>query len=417
MSKIKTAVSSLCFLLVLCIVLSSVSDIFNSKDSEKHYSEFWDNPKDYDVWFMGSSHVYCSILPMELWEQYGIRSYNLGASGSSLTQVYWTLMCALEYGEPKVLFVDTYHVELNNKYVEGKQDWIHTGFDKIPLSAMKIEGVCDIFDTWEERIEYLWKFSLYHNRWEELAEEDFHTQRSETKGARLWNKIVDNSGFCSIPKENMSDGGTLGFLYLKKIIEVCQQRGIALVLTRIPSCSKKEDVQMAMNAVPKVAEEYGISFLDMQYEENLLDYGTDFSDRVHVNILGAKKITQHVGNYLSEHYSLTDYRQYAEVSERWEEDYKSYLLLRLDEMRKAKKITSYVQWLADDRYTCYLYQGKEPEGTLAKEIAQLKNVTYISLKEAEERMGGEILGDYAFFVEDKHGEVLDQAVFQKGKRR
>ena len=32
-------------------------------------------------------------------------------------------------------------------------------------------------------------------------------------------------------------------------------------------------------------------------------------------------------------------------------------------------------------------------------------------------MGGEIPGNYAFFVEDNQGEVLDQAVFQKGKRR
>ena len=215
----------------------------------------------------------------------------------------------------------------------------------------------------------------------------------------------------------MSDSDTLGFLYLRKIIEVCQQRGIVLVLTRIPSCSDKEEIHMAMNAVPKVAEEYGIDFLDMQYEENLLDYGTDFSGRTHINVLGAEKITRYIGDYLSEHYSLTDYRQCEEVSKRWEEDYKSYLLLRLDEMRKAKKITSYVQWLADDRYTCYLYQGKKPEGTLAKEVAQLKNVTYISLKEAEERMGGEIPGNYAFFVEDNQGEVLDQAVFQKGKRR
>lgn len=416
MSKMKTAVSSLCFLLVLCIVLSTVSGIFDRKGSEKYFSEFWDNPKEYDVWFMGSSHVYCSILPMDLWEQYGIRSYNLGASGSSLTQTYWTLMCALEQSQPEVLVVDIYHAELDSKHEDGKSDLVHTGFDRIPFSAVKVRGVCDIFDTWEERIEYLWKFSLYHNRWEELEESDFHVQRCETKGARLWNGIKDNSDFYGIPKEEMSDGDTLGFLYLRKIIEECQRRGIDLVLTRIPFCSKKEEVQRAMNFVPKVAEEYGVAFLNMQYEENLLEYGTDFSNKTHVNILGARKITRYVGDYLSEHFRLTDYRQYEEVSERWEDDYESYLRLRLDEMRKAKKITSYVQWLADDRYTCYMYKGKEPEGVLAKEIAQLKNLTYISLEEAEDRMGGKIKGDYALFVEGSKGEVLDKAVFNKGKR-
>ncbi len=414
MRKIKIAALSLCFILLLGTVINTAADIVRKKGSIKFYSQFWQNPEEYDVWFMGTSRVYFSIQPMELWNRYGIRSYNLGSSGSSIPQVYWTLMCALEYSEPQVVVLDTFNIHLQVKYQRpGKM--VHTGIDEIPLSAMKIRGVCDMFDTWKERFEYLCGFSIYHNRWEELTSEDFNVTVLETKGARFQDKIVDNSDYQMIGKEDMSVADTVGFLYLEKIIAECQKRGIRLILTELPFCGDK-DKQRAMNAVPQVAEEHGLTCLNMMYEEGLLDKGTDFGDNVHVNLFGAEKITDYVGNYLSEHCNLADYRESAEIAAQWNADYEKYLQRRTVEMRDAGTVKSYVQWLADDRYVCYMYQGKEPDGLLERELAKLDNITYISREEAKERLGEEIKGDYAFLVENHSGEILDKAVFQKGKR-
>ena len=38
-------------------------------------------------------------------------------------------------------------------------------------------------------------------------------------------------------------------------------------------------------------------------------YSEDAADTVHVNILGAKKITKFVGQYIADNYKLTDYRK------------------------------------------------------------------------------------------------------------
>ena len=76
-----------------------------------------------------------------------------------------------------------------------------------------------------------------------------------------------------------------------------------------------------------------------------------------------------------------------------------------------------MQWLDDDQYTCCMYQKEKPGGLLGAEIAKLENITYLSREEAEEKMGMEITGEYAFVVENDQGEVLDRAIFKDGKRQ
>ena len=75
MHQIKKLASCICFMLILGILSGAVSSLMEMKESRERYAEFWRDPTGYDVWFMGTSHIYYAIQPMELWEQYGIRSY------------------------------------------------------------------------------------------------------------------------------------------------------------------------------------------------------------------------------------------------------------------------------------------------------------------------------------------------------
>ena len=167
------------------------------------------------------------------------------------------------------------------------------------------------------------------------AEKDFDVQLLETKGHRFLSKIVDNSEFRNIEKEEMSDTDTIGFFYLKKIIEECQKRGITIVLTEIPMCLE-EEVQRAMNAVPKLAEEYGVECLNMRYEEGLVDYGSDFADEGHLNSFGSRKVTRYLGEYLSKNCGLKDYREDPETAKEWNDDYERYMQFKAAERRQAQ---------------------------------------------------------------------------------
>lgn len=413
MQTMKKLALSLCFVVVLSMALHTVSAIFERKDSSEHYNKFWEDPGEYDVWFMGTSHVRYSMQPMELWREYGIRSYNLAAPSSYMSQTYWTMMCALQYSQPQVIVLDTYKVHRDVKNIESKL--VHTGFDSIPLSVEKVKGICDLFSTWDNRFEYIYDFSIYHNRWEKLGRSDFYVEPSITNGGKFKDLVIDKSDYKMIPKEDKSGTDTVSFTYLEKIIEECKRRGIQLVLTNIPFCSAKK-VQRAMNAAPEMAKEHGVDFLDLSYQEEIVDFGVDFGDEAHVNLFGGKKLTRYVGNYLREECQLQDYRKVEEVAEKWSRDLERYDEMKIQKLRESDMIKSYVQWLCDDRYTCYMYLEKEPGKILARELAQLNNIAEISREEAEARLGGELTGEYAFFVEDAEGNLLDSAVFREGKR-
>ncbi len=415
MQIIKRAAASLGFVLVLGVILSGVSFTFERKESTERYSKFWENPQEYDVWFIGNSHVYYAINPMELWNQQGIRSYDLAAPGAYLAQTYWTLMCALEHCQPEVLVLDPHKVNFDTKHQDSQKGTIHTGWDAIPFSLTKIKGAIDLFDTWEERLEYVCGFSIYHNRWEELGQEDFKAPCSVNKGFMFNTRIIDKSDYQIKQTKKIYQTDTAGFIYLEKIIEVCEDRGIELLLMEVPFCRSKKD-QTVMNAVSNMAKEHEIPFLKLT-DEGIVDYGVDYADGGHVNLFGSKKITQYMGEYLKENYQLQDGRKVKETAEKWNADYEAYLQFKLQKMQAESEIKRYVQWLSDDRYSCYLYQEKEPQGLLAKELSQLSHITYLSKEEAKERLGGQIEGEFVFFVEDENRNLLDAAGFQNGKRK
>ena len=107
MRKILSAIISFVIvgLLVVC-GLSGLSDITERKESKNKFSDFYEQEENYDVLFIGSSHVLNGVFPMELWKDYGIVSYNLSGHGSRGAVNYWILKNALEYTTPKLVVID-----------------------------------------------------------------------------------------------------------------------------------------------------------------------------------------------------------------------------------------------------------------------------------------------------------------------
>ena len=77
---------------------------------------------------------------------------------------------------------------------------------------------------------------------------------------------------------------------------------------------------------------------------------------------------------------------------------------QIEQFREGIKIQLFFSWRLLDR------------NRAGQKVAADKDIHLISLEEAKARMGGEIRGGYAFFVEDAKGEMVDKAVFRKGKR-
>ena len=112
--------------------------------------------------------------------------------------------------------------------------------------------------------------------------------------------------------------------YFVKIIELCRERGITVVVEKNPSPTWSYEKHCA---VSEFCDAHGVDFIDLNMSEYLsavdLDHSVDFHDTVHLNISGAQKVSRVLGNILAEKYGLQDnrgadgYEIYSEYAEKY----------------------------------------------------------------------------------------------------
>ena len=74
--KLQRIIKAVAFILIFCVLFSGATYILRNKNEANIVLPFYDEPKNtLDVIFIGSSHVMCSVYPMELYDRYGIASY------------------------------------------------------------------------------------------------------------------------------------------------------------------------------------------------------------------------------------------------------------------------------------------------------------------------------------------------------
>ena len=72
--RIKAIISVVVFIALLFSAIFACSDFLEYKQASIEYEPFFEAKTNFDVIFLGTSHMYNSILPMELWKEYGIAS-------------------------------------------------------------------------------------------------------------------------------------------------------------------------------------------------------------------------------------------------------------------------------------------------------------------------------------------------------
>ncbi|MCI9547217.1 MAG: hypothetical protein HFH60_11135 [Lachnospiraceae bacterium] len=415
---VRNIISSICFIIVFVFAFSKVSVLLERKNSRIGYSEFWEEPEGYDVWLLGTSHMRQGVQAVELYGEYKIASYCLASTSNPIPQTYWTFVNALQYAEPKVVVMDCFHVVKDGKTPEKEMN-MHNGMDSIPFSLTKVQMVNDLFEEREKRIEHLFDFYIYHNRWDQLGANDLSPKKSLLKGGVIISKIQDMSAYSVVDETDMCGTDSLGYEYLRRIIEKCQEKKIPLVLTAIPCCVGDEE-QRGMNAVAKVAEEYHVPFLNMIYRKELpIDFQVDFHDEGHLNWAGGQKSTRYIGKYLIENFPSLRDGVSKETARDWDAHYLAYKKQKIQWLKGESRIDRFLLRLYDDDFSCDLYQREEKEQdiVLEKLLAQIPDLHRMTYEEAASVAGANPEMDFAVVVRDKESEkIVDTAVFKDGKR-
>ena len=359
-NTIKSVLSSALFLTMLVLLVVGSSYLLENKGGREKIQPFVKRAEQIDVLFFGDSHAYSAIYPMELWEDYGIAAYNMANYNLTIPSSYWVMRQALTYCTPKVVVLDVNQIWEQAKLGDSSGD-LHTGLDGFPLSRLKIEAILDLMDDpyltdnkgnlyKNLRLDFLFPFIRYHTRWNNLSIRDLRPNYNRELGGERNIDVVEPIDY-EITASTTDEQG-FGFIYLRRFIEHCQNLGIQVMLTNFPyPCSNLSEEQLYTNAVMYTAEEYGIEYFDFVYMDQIVDYSTDCYDPAsHLNPSGAWKVTDFIGQRLSEAYSLADHRGEAAYAS-WDSDYAAYCDLKLQSIREEESAYNFLMLLSDPSFS------------------------------------------------------------------
>lgn len=275
----------------------------------------------HEVIFLGDCEVYEDISTVELYREYGISSYIRGSAQQLLWQSYYILEDTLQYETPKVVVFNVYALAYNEPQSDS---YNHMTLDGMRWSKIKWDAINASMTEEESMTDYLFPLFYYHSRWNDLGQSDYEHMFSRdpvtVNGYYLRSDVYPQGEF---PEPKMLADPNIGknaMLWLGKIADLCEENGIDLVLvkapTEYPHWYEEWDEQ-----VSSFAEGRGIpytNYIGLQ-EEIGLDMSTDTYDGgLHLNVYGAEKYADTLGQFLTENYDLTDYRTVPQIASLWD---------------------------------------------------------------------------------------------------
>lgn len=284
--------------------------------------EYYKDPSDHEVIFIGDCEIYENFSTITLWEEYGITSFMRGSAQQLIWNSYYLLEDTLRYETPKVVVFNVLSLKYNEPQSEA---YNRMSIDGMEWSMAKVNNILASMTEEEHFIEYVFPLLRYHGRWSELTDDDFeHLFSKELVTHNGYYMRVDTKPQGEFPSPRPLTDYTLGekaMEYLQKMADLCEEHGVELVLikapTEYPHWYEQWDAQ-----VVDFAEENDlvyINYIPLQ-EEIGLDMSQDTYDAgLHLNTQGAEKMSRYFGQWLVENYDLTDYRDNAEYQNIWQE--------------------------------------------------------------------------------------------------
>lgn len=303
----------------LSIVLYCINKILTPKYL---YEDIWPTTATYvkfyeledntvEVFFLGSSNAAAGFIPQELYNNYGITSYNLGCEQQSILVSYYWLREALKSQSPQVVVLDCLMLfpfgdtgALNSSEECTRKALDYMKFGKVKMEA--VDAICSLDGTQSKESFYFTNIR-YHSRWKELSAKDFSvnmiTESGQLKGYAplfgegkngAWQPFEDFGVIKGCHEMNpvMRE-------YFYKIVELCRQRGITLIMVKTPTT---DEYIGKYSGLKLIAQEQGLIFFDFNeksiYEQSGFTYALDMNDDAHCNIGGAAKLTNFIGEYL-----------------------------------------------------------------------------------------------------------------------
>ena len=237
-----------------------------------------------DVLILGSSranHSFdCKILEKEL----GMSCYNAGRDGMNIMYDGMVFFSYLERYTPKLVVMD-----LNEPMLD--KSWNETWRDMLCFYGMSdaLDEIVDSLTTPIEKLQLLSNIYRYNKTWEWLLKAQTAEDQAQLDGYRPMPVHQDHPKGAQVVKETFTaDPGNVEML--DRIVKVCHDKGIKLVLTHTPSLKiERGNFPLFLAAYGK---EHRIPVYNWNGDIAYTKHPEYFYDMTHLNEEGAKVLTK-----------------------------------------------------------------------------------------------------------------------------
>lgn len=274
-----------------------------------------------EVMGYGSSHMWMSVNPIELYSSYGIGAYNYGCTWQQLNTTLLFLKDSLKTQSPRIALIETYfvHEYKENTDMDG-EIYYTTEIDNV---SYKWEYLKQCFGNKMERyISYYMPLCAYHDNWVNIGKQNFQNRLEiqddfyRSKGFLRRDEVTKIELPNCLDFEQKELDGT-SYKILDEIVKTCKENNIEIIFFTAPWKGeyKYSDV------MEQYAKENDCIYFNMfEYVDEIgLNGSEDFYDEGHLNVNGANKVSNFLGKYIVENYEVTDYRTIKDNL--WSKDY------------------------------------------------------------------------------------------------
>ena len=302
---------------LLCMIwqlytLVNMTLVMKRTDGITTMQDYYVQPKGtIDVLVLGSSHAGMNIDQEVFWTNYGMSGYSLWGSIQPFWNTYYFLKEALKSQRPKAIILDMYAATRDFEYSDDARQV--TNILGMKPSLNKLEAVMSTAPRarWKD----LWMgMPIYHSRYSELTKDDFmhypwtkHLDSNKGSGYR-YGTTADMP--MTVEKTDERHPMTAKEeKYFRKIVETCKTEKIPLLLVTTPT-AVRNDSQPYYNYVDDLAKELGLTFFNFNLMDEVIDFKKEdfYSDNLHVNTNGGRKVSKYIADYLKKNYDLPDHR-------------------------------------------------------------------------------------------------------------
>lgn len=258
-----------------------------------------------DVLFIGDSNFYRGIMPTEIWKTSGITSYVIAIPSQGSWQAYYQLKQALLYQKPKVI---VFEINQLTQTKPEKVDRDQRMLDSMMADPVRLEAVNDPINDMSADYQFSMVADTLRVQMNSLTgKTETVGSPSSYKGYIMTTSIKPYNRVKNYMQVNQNDfviqKGSRD--YFDKIVHLCRENDISIVLTKLPSV--RECSTIAHNSAERFAQQYDIPYFDFttDIKDNPVDMEHDTSDEGgHMNVFGAEKCSRAIASFLKERYTF-----------------------------------------------------------------------------------------------------------------